>query len=144
MALDQRGAELLLHVLTDEEELRCHRLERVIPVLAKDLHRPPVVRGDRGRLTFGDHIIETGTDCYRLAHTLAQRGWLVGVATDQASTGGVGRFSACRPPRAATNVSVAGRVEAHKAAWAPAWSIKAPPTGEPMAMPAKTATPSQV
>ena len=75
LTLDRRGAELLFQVLTEREEKASvgHRLQRVLLRLDQDLHRPPPVRAIVDRLTFGGNIIETGTQSYRLARTLANR-----------------------------------------------------------------------
>ena len=75
-ALDKRGAELLFQVLTEREgeELRGHRVERVVlQGWTKTFTDPRLCAAIVHRLTFGGHIIETGTDSYRLGHTLAQR-----------------------------------------------------------------------
>jgi len=43
-----------------------HRVKYVV-------YRPAAVRAIVDRLTFGGNINQTGTVCYRLAHTRAQR-----------------------------------------------------------------------
>ena len=79
MELDKLGAELMFQVITEREENSRRSRPTTATPAGRKLHRPPVLRRDRrsapqiiDRLTFGGHIIETGTDGYRLAHTKAQ------------------------------------------------------------------------
>ena len=74
MELDRRGAELLFQVLTEREE------KNSIAIASNDSYSgwtktftdPRLCAAIVDRLTFGGHIIETGTDSYRLASTRAK------------------------------------------------------------------------
>ncbi|WP_280443425.1 IS21-like element helper ATPase IstB [Nocardia brasiliensis] len=76
MELDRRGAELLFQVLTEREE------KNSVAIASNDRYSgwtktftdPRLCAAIVDRLTFGGHIIETGTDSYRLAHTRANKG----------------------------------------------------------------------
>ena len=75
MALDRRGAELLCQVLTEREEKNSVAIASTSRSPAG--RKPSPTRDCAPRsstaLTFGAHIIETGTQSYRLAHPLAHR-----------------------------------------------------------------------
>ena len=73
MALDKRGAELLFQVLTEREEKNSVAIasNESFSGWTKTFTDPRLCAAIVDRLTFGGHIIETGTDSYRLAHTLA-------------------------------------------------------------------------
>ncbi len=75
MALDRRGAELLFQVLTEREEKNSVAIasNESFSGWTKTFTDPRLCAAIVDRLTFGGNIIETGTDSYRLAHTLAQR-----------------------------------------------------------------------
>lgn len=76
MELDRRGAELLFQVLTEREE------KNSVAIASNDSYSgwtktftdPRLCAAIVDRLTFGGHIIETGTDSYRLSHTRASQG----------------------------------------------------------------------
>lgn len=75
MELDRRGAELLFQVLTEREE---NNSIAVVPNESssgwtKTFTDPRLCAAIVDRLTFKGTIIETGTDSYRLAHTLARQ-----------------------------------------------------------------------
>ncbi|MBF6467508.1 ATP-binding protein [Nocardia beijingensis] len=75
MELDRFGAELLFQVLTEREE------KNSVAIASNDSYSgwtktftdPRLCAAIVDRLTFGGHIIETGTDSYRLAHTRAAK-----------------------------------------------------------------------
>ena len=75
MALDRRGAELLFQVLTEREEKNSVAIasNESFSGWAKTFTDPRLCAAIVDRLTFGAHIIETGSQSYRLAHTLAHR-----------------------------------------------------------------------
>jgi len=75
MALDRRGAELLFQVLTEREEKNSVAIasNESFSGWTKTFTDPRLCAAIVDRLTFGGNIIETGTDSYRLAHTLAHR-----------------------------------------------------------------------
>jgi DNA replication protein DnaC len=75
MELDRRGAELLFQVLTEREEKNSVAIasNESFSGWTKTFTDPRLCAAIVDRLTFGGNIIETGTDSYRLAHTLAQR-----------------------------------------------------------------------
>ncbi len=75
MALDRRGAELLFQVLTEREEKNSVAIasNESFSGWTKTFTDPRLCAAIVDRLTFGAHIIETGTQSYRLAHTLAHR-----------------------------------------------------------------------
>jgi DNA replication protein DnaC len=75
MALDRRGAELLFQVLTEREEKNSVAIasNESFSGWTKTFSDPRLCAAIVDRLTFGGNIIETGTDSYRLAHTLASR-----------------------------------------------------------------------
>ncbi len=75
MELDRRGAELLLQVLTEREETNSVAIasNESFSGWTKTVTDPRLCAAIVDRLTFGGHIIETGTQSYRLAATLAQR-----------------------------------------------------------------------
>ncbi|TDP31409.1 IS21-like element helper ATPase IstB [Nocardia ignorata] len=76
MELDRRGAELLFQVLTEREE------KNSVAIASNDSYSgwtktftdPRLCAAIVDRLTFGGHIVETGTASYRLAHTRAAKG----------------------------------------------------------------------
>ncbi len=75
MELDRRGAELLFQVLTEREEKNSVAIasNESFSGWTKTFTDPRLCAAIVDRLTFGGHIIETGTQSYRLAATLAQR-----------------------------------------------------------------------
>lgn len=70
MQLDRRGAELLFQVLTEREEHLAIAIASNEPFSGwtKTFTDPRLCAAIVDRLTYGGHIIETGTDSYRLAH----------------------------------------------------------------------------
>ena len=72
LALDKRGAELLYQVLTEREEKASVAIASNLPFSGwtQTFTDPRLCAAIVDRLTFGSNIIETGTDSYRLAHTL--------------------------------------------------------------------------
>jgi len=74
MELD-RGAELLLQVLTDREETNSVAIasNESFSGWTKTFADPRLCAAIIDWLTFGGHIMETGTQSYRLTATLAQR-----------------------------------------------------------------------
>lgn len=75
MALDRRGAELLFQVLTEREEKNSVAIasNESFSGWTRTFTDPRLCAAIVDRLTFGGNIIETGTDSYRLARTLASR-----------------------------------------------------------------------
>jgi DNA replication protein DnaC len=75
MELDKRGAELLFQVLTEPEEKASVAIATndSFSGWTKTFTDPRLCAAIVDRLTFNGTIIETGTDSYRLAHTLAQQ-----------------------------------------------------------------------
>ena len=75
MELDKRGAELLFQVLTEREEKNSVAIasNESFSGWTKTFTDPRLCAAIVDRLTFGGNIIETGTNSYRLAHTLSQR-----------------------------------------------------------------------
>lgn len=75
MELDKRGAELLFQVLTEREEKASVAIatNESFSGWTKTFTDPRLCAAIVDRLTFNGAIIETGTDSYRLAHTLAQQ-----------------------------------------------------------------------
>lgn len=75
MELDRRGAELLFQVLTEREEKNSVAIasNESFSGWTKTFTDPRLCAAIVDRLTFGGNIIETGTNSYRLARTLAQR-----------------------------------------------------------------------
>ncbi|MET3902546.1 DNA replication protein DnaC [Paenarthrobacter sp. 4246] len=75
MELDKRGAELLFQVLTEREEKASVAIatNESFSGWTKTFTDPRLCAAIVDRLTFNGTIIETGTDSYRLAHTLAQQ-----------------------------------------------------------------------
>jgi len=73
MQLDRRGTELLFQVLTEREEKASVAIasNESFAGWTKTLTDPRLCAAMVDRLTFGGHIIETGTDSYRLAHSRA-------------------------------------------------------------------------
>src|SRR5512132_2787243 len=74
LQLDRRGAELLFQVLTEREERNAIAIATNEPFSGwtKTFTDPRLCAAIVDRLTFNGHIIETGTDSYRLAQTRAQ------------------------------------------------------------------------
>jgi DNA replication protein DnaC len=70
MELDRRGAELLFQVLTEREERSAVAIASNEPFSGwtKTFTDPRLCSAIVDRLTFGGHIIETGTQSYRLLH----------------------------------------------------------------------------
>jgi DNA replication protein DnaC len=75
MELDRRGAEMLFQVLTEREEKASVGIasNESFSGWTKTFTDPRLCAAIVDRLTFGGHIIETGTDSYRLAHSRAQQ-----------------------------------------------------------------------
>ena len=75
MELDRRGAELLFQVLTEREEKNSVAIasNESFSRWTKTFTDPRLCAAIVDRLTFGGNIIETGTQSYRLAQTLAHR-----------------------------------------------------------------------
>jgi DNA replication protein DnaC len=73
MELDRRGAELLFQVLTEREEKNSIAIacNESFSGWTKTFADPRLCAAIVDRLTLNGAIIETGTDSYRLAHTLA-------------------------------------------------------------------------
>lgn len=71
MELDRRGAELLFQVLTEREEKNSVAIasNESFSGWTKTFTDPRLCAAIVDRLTFGGHIIETGTDSYCLART---------------------------------------------------------------------------
>jgi DNA replication protein DnaC len=78
MELDKRGAELLFQVLTEREEKNsiATASNESFSGWTKTFTDPRLCAAIVDRLTFNGAIIETGTDSYRLAHTLQQQSGL--------------------------------------------------------------------
>jgi hypothetical protein len=76
MELDRRGAELLFQVLTEREEKNSVAIasNESFSGWTKTFTDPRLCAAIVDRLTFNGTIIETGTDSYRLATTLARQG----------------------------------------------------------------------
>lgn len=75
MELDKRGADLLFQVLTEREEKVSVAIasNESFSGWTKTFTDPRLCAAIVDRLTFNGTIIETGTDSYRLAHTLNQQ-----------------------------------------------------------------------
>jgi DNA replication protein DnaC len=75
MELDKQGSELLFQVLTEREEKNSVAIasNESFSGWSKTFTDPRLCSAIVDRLTFGSNIIETGTDSYRLAQTLAQQ-----------------------------------------------------------------------
>jgi DNA replication protein DnaC len=75
VALDARGAELLFQILTEREERSSVATASNLPFSewGKVIGDARLVAAIIDRLTFNAHIIETGTDSYRLRSTKAKR-----------------------------------------------------------------------
>ena len=75
MELDRRGAEMLFQVLTELEEKNSIAIasNESFSGWTQNLHRPRLCVAIVDGMTFNGTIIETGTDSYRLAHTMAQQ-----------------------------------------------------------------------
>jgi DNA replication protein DnaC len=76
MELDRRGAELLFQVLTEREERSAVAIASNEPFSGwtKTFTDPRLCAAIVDRLTFGGHIINTGTQSYRLAHARRRAG----------------------------------------------------------------------
>lgn len=76
VALDTRGAELLFQILTEREERASVATATNLPFSewGQMIADPRLVAAIVDRLTFRAHIIETGTQSYRLRVTQAARG----------------------------------------------------------------------
>ena len=74
MELDRRGAELLFQVLTEREEKNSIAIasNESFSGWTKTFTDPRLCSAIVDRLTFNGTIIETGTDSYRLAHSLTR------------------------------------------------------------------------
>ena len=75
VGLDTRGAELLFQILTEREERASVATASNLPFSewVQVIPDPRLVAAIVDRLTFRAHIIETGTDSYRLRATRARR-----------------------------------------------------------------------
>ena len=73
--LDSRGAELLFQILTEREEKASIAVASNLPFSewGQVIADPRLVAAIVDRVTFNAHIIETGTDSYRLRTTKAAR-----------------------------------------------------------------------
>jgi DNA replication protein DnaC len=73
--LDTRGAELLFQILTEREERSSIATASNLPFSewGKVITDARLVAAIIDRLTFNAHIIETGSESYRLKSTLARR-----------------------------------------------------------------------
>jgi DNA replication protein DnaC len=73
--LDSRGAELLFQILTEREEKASIAVASNLPFSewGQVIADPRLVAAIVDRVTFNAHIIETGTDSYRLRTTKATR-----------------------------------------------------------------------
>jgi DNA replication protein DnaC len=73
--LDGRGAELLFQILTEREEKASVAVASNLPFseLGSIIPEPRLVAAIVDRLTFNAHIIETGTESYRLRTTKSSR-----------------------------------------------------------------------
>ena len=73
--LDTRGAELLFQILTEREEKSSITLASNLPFSewGQVIGDARLVSAIVDRVTFNAHIIETGTDSYRLRTTRQQR-----------------------------------------------------------------------
>jgi DNA replication protein DnaC len=78
LELDKTGAKLLFQVLTEREERRAVAVASNAPFSEwnRTFTDPRLCAAIVDRLTFNAHIIETGTDSYRLRTTQQQRGQL--------------------------------------------------------------------
>jgi len=74
VALDARGSELLFQILTEREERSSIALATNLPFSewGQVVPDPRLVGAIVDRVTFNAHIIETGTDSYRLRSTKAR------------------------------------------------------------------------
>lgn len=75
MELDKRGADLLFQVLTEREEKASVAIasNESFSGWTKTFTDPRLSAAIVDRLTFNGTIIETGTESYRLAHTIANQ-----------------------------------------------------------------------
>ena len=75
MQLDPRGAELLFQIVTEREEKASIATGSNLPFSewGSIIADPRLVAAIVDRLTFHAHIIETGTESYRLRTTRAAR-----------------------------------------------------------------------
>jgi len=75
MELDRRGAEMLFQVLTEREEKVSVGIasNESFSGWGRTFTDPRLCAAIVDRLTFAGHIIETGTDSYRLAHSRAHQ-----------------------------------------------------------------------
>ncbi len=69
LELDRRGAEILLHVLTEEKASVSIASNESFSGWTKTFADSRLCAAIVDRLTFGGHIIETATDSFRLAHS---------------------------------------------------------------------------
>jgi DNA replication protein DnaC len=78
MELDRRGAEMLFQVLTEREEKASVGIasNESFAGWGKTCTDPRLCAAIVDRLTFAGHIIDTGTDSYRLAHSRAAQAGL--------------------------------------------------------------------
>jgi DNA replication protein DnaC len=75
LELDRRGAEMLFQVLTEREEKNSVAIasNESFSGWTRTFTDPRLCAAIVDRLTFNGHIIETGTQSYRLARTKAQQ-----------------------------------------------------------------------
>ena len=75
MELDRRGAELLFQVLTEREEKNSIAIasNESFSGWTRTFTDPRLCAAIVDRLTFNGTIIVTGTESYRLAHTMTQQ-----------------------------------------------------------------------
>lgn len=75
VALDARGSELLFQILTEREEKASIAVASNLPFSewGQIIGDPRLVAAIVDRVTFNAHILETGTDSYRLRTTKANR-----------------------------------------------------------------------
>ena len=66
-------AELLFQIITEREELHRRRLQPAFSEWGNVIADPRLVAAIIDRLTFHAHIIETGTNSYRLRSTRSTR-----------------------------------------------------------------------
>ena len=73
MGLDRRGAEMLFQVLTEREEKNSVAIasNESFSGWGKTFTDPRLCAAIVDRITYGGHILETGTESYRLAHARA-------------------------------------------------------------------------
>jgi DNA replication protein DnaC len=85
LELDRRGAELLFQVFTEREERASVAIAANAPFSewTRTFTDTRLCAAIIDRLTFDAHIINTGTDSYRLAHTRARRSRATGANSNR-------------------------------------------------------------